>query len=158
MKKSYNRKMIYAVKHLMNESGEKIIGFTCPDEIMLQTKNEDVATTCTILSKNGSRILLINFDPEFSAEFEFINVPVTEDACRYDFATALKDVDMEQYDKILINLCPIQHREYLLERSLSVKEVVLCIKYGVTAYTHFEKAMDLLRQNDMKLIGTLAHQ
>lgn len=158
MKQSYNRKMIYAVKHLMDESNEKMIGFSCPDDLLRQTKNIDVATAFSILSKNKCRVLLVNFDSDFSADFEFINAPVTAEACSYDFAAALKDVDMEQYDKILINLCPIQHREYLLDRSFPVKETVLCIQYGVTAYTHFEKAMDLLRQNDMKLIGMLAHQ
>ena len=158
MSKLYSKKMIYAAKQLLSESAEKMIGFTCADTKMNTAKNQDISTVYNVLSKESKNILLLNLDPEFSADFSYIDAPVKDETISYDLETALKGTDVSQYDKILVNFCPTQNKGYLFDPNIAVKEIVLCVKYGATTYTNFEKSVDLFTQNGIRLIGTLAHK
>ena len=157
MKESKKSSIIYAARQILANSTDKYIGIACAEPSLSAQKNFDTVELYRVLSEMGKKVLLVNFDPDFSADIELVDAVSCTEQHLYDVDKALAEEDISNYDKVLLNLCSIADKGYLLDKESLVKEIVLTVKYGKSTYRAFESATETIKQNDIKLIGVLAH-
>ena len=156
-KESVSAEAVSFARFIIRNFGGKFLGFAGTDARDSQdSKNNSIKDLYRSLTKLGKKTLLVNFDPQFSADFPYTEAKVDPDSECYEYACDFEALPAENYDIILMNFCSASDKGYLLSSDLPVDDMVLEINLGKSTHRDMERSVDNFKQNNMNLFAVMA--
>lgn len=149
-----NNKFLYIAKQIVKGEEKKHIIVSCPSANEFDFKNKCFASLVEALNTVSDDYYVVNFDSKYSGESN-INIDTKNDITSLD----INNIEgAAEHSLVIVNAPCIIGNEFLFTDNNDIDDIVLTVKYGQTNYSSLEKAIDILKDNGINLLGVVARK